>query len=294
VLCYAGQEEVYVQASEFLDKYLRVSVSPKQIERLCNTYGEQIEEELYEERLDQGRESEVYIMVDGSMVFTREDGWKEAKLGRIFENARHYQVSESRCAIHSSQYVADFSSLSDFTDKMESCIPSKSELIFVADGAKWIWNWVESIYPEATCILDFYHAKEHASEFTALQFSDQSSRYQWISRAETYLLEDQVDLLLEELQNMQVTNKKAEKARDKLIAYYWNNYRRIHYKTFRNKGYLIGSGPIESAHRTVIQKRLKRSGQRWYRENAQKVLNLRVAKLSEKWYLLTNKFKLAA
>ncbi|MCB0841462.1 MAG: hypothetical protein KDD99_32555, partial [Bacteroidetes bacterium] len=81
-------------------------------------------------------------------------------------------------------------------------------------------------------------------------------------------------------------NQLAARAREKLLGYYWNHYHRMQYQSFQEKGLLIGSGPIESAHRTVIQQRLKRSGQRWITTNAQKVCNLRVANLSNKWNLM--------
>ena len=55
------------------------------------------------------------------------------------------------------------------------------------------------------------------------------------------------------------------------------------YKTYKARGLLIGSGPIESAHRTVIQKRLKQSGQRWTHQGAQYVANLRVANMNDNW-----------
>ena len=53
--------------------------------------------------------------------------------------------------------------------------------------------------------------------------------------------------------------------------------------TYKNKGLLIGSGPIESAHRNVIQKRLKLSGQRWTKYGVQTMASLRVAHKSNNW-----------
>lgn len=297
--CHMGQEEVYEQAHRSLLKYLRVSVSSKQIERLCNVYGEVIDDDLYQDRLDQDRSTKVYAMVDGSMIFTREGGWKEVKLGRIFEQQHHYKMgtelgTNERGWIKDSQYVADMGTLRSFLDKMETCIPTQSDLVFVADGAKWIWNWVESMYPESVQILDFFHAKEHACAFAALQFEQAESRTAWIAQVDHWLKGDQLDLLLEELNQLKPRNQVAKKARDKLMSYYWNNYHRMQYKSFRAQGLLIGSGPIESAHRTVIQKRLKRSGQRWIQKNAQKMINLRVANLSQKWNLLVEAIKKAA
>jgi hypothetical protein len=56
------------------------------------------------------------------------------------------------------------------------------------------------------------------------------------------------------------------------------------YKTFSDKGYLIVSGAIESAQRTIAQQRPKLSGQRWTINGAQQVLNLSTKKLSIQWY----------
>ena len=58
---------------------------------------------------------------------------------------------------------------------------------------------------------------------------------------------------------------------------------RLNYHQYIERGLCIGSGAIESAQRTVIQSRVKKSGQRWSSDKAQNMLNLRVAKLSHKW-----------
>ncbi len=68
----------------------------------------------------------------------------------------------------------------------------------------------------------------------------------------------------------------------------------MHYQTYLQQGYYIGSGAIEAAHRNVIQKRLKLSGQRWTPEGIQQVANLRVAYLSNQWELVRNAIRNAA
>jgi hypothetical protein len=61
------------------------------------------------------------------------------------------------------------------------------------------------------------------------------------------------------------------------------------YKKYRIIGAgLIGSGAIESAHRTVVQKRMKQSGQRWTRNRAQNMLRLRCTRLSGQWDKVIN------
>ena len=68
----------------------------------------------------------------------------------------------------------------------------------------------------------------------------------------------------------------------------------MNYPEYDKLGYYIGSGAIESAHRTVVQKRLKLSGQRWTIDGAQRVLNLRVLKMSGKWNVVQDAIRVAA
>ena len=75
----------------------------------------------------------------------------------------------------------------------------------------------------------------------------------------------------------------AEKQRKAVISYYENNLKRMQYKTFREAGYLIGSGPIESANRNVVQQRLKLSWQKWSIKDAQRIVNLRAYQKSNRW-----------
>jgi len=56
------------------------------------------------------------------------------------------------------------------------------------------------------------------------------------------------------------------------------------YKQYRNTGCgIIGSGAIESAHRTVIQKRMKQAGQRWSNKGAKNMLRLRIISMNKQW-----------
>lgn len=61
----------------------------------------------------------------------------------------------------------------------------------------------------------------------------------------------------------------------------------MRYSAFKKRGMLIGSGPIEAAHRNVLQKRMKLFGQRWTKEGFQQAANLRVVKESNKWHKIS-------
>ena len=58
------------------------------------------------------------------------------------------------------------------------------------------------------------------------------------------------------------------------------------YKTYRDKGLLIGSGPIEAEHRNVLQQRMKLYGPKWSIDGANEIANLRCYKKSGAWDII--------
>lgn len=79
-----------------------------------------------------------------------------------------------------------------------------------------------------------------------------------------------------------------------LIGYYKNHEKRMQYHIFKEKGLQIGSGAIESAHKDVLQKRLKLSGQRWTKPGLQQIAQLRVTYKSNRWNQIKQLCKKAA
>ena len=76
-----------------------------------------------------------------------------------------------------------------------------------------------------------------------------------------------------------------------LVSYLRTNHARLRYDLFRQRGLLCGSGPVEAAHRTLLQVRLKRSGQRWSNDGLDRLVRLRTALKSPQMQLLTDLFK---
>ena len=113
---------------------------------------------------DQPGSETIYGMVDGSMVLTRTDGWKEVKLGRLF-GAEAHEKGEKRSRITASTYTAHLGSQAEFLPKWEAELAgiSSAHLVFLADGASWFWDWATERHPRAVQILDYYHAKGYLS-----------------------------------------------------------------------------------------------------------------------------------
>ena len=290
-MCYVGQHLVFQEAEAVINNLTGAGVNAKQIERICHHYGNSLEQEQlhaievkgYQEILPKESEKCHYVSVDGSMYFTREEDWKEIKLGRIYKHEDLVEVSKDRCELLTSNYVAHLGSSKDFLPKMEYYIENIKNKVFIADGATWIWHWVEDTYPDCIQIVDFFHAKEHLCEFAKEYFKDKDYREKWIEVQSEVMLNKGISPVIKTLSKL---TKKTEKLRQ-LVGYYTNHQKRMQYHLFREKGLIIGSGAIESAHKDVLQKRLKLSGQRWTKKGLQEVAQLRVAYKSNQWNQIT-------
>lgn len=195
------------------------------------------------------------------------------------------EISPKRTCITQSQYVSHLGAHKEFEEKMGYVIDGIEQKVFISDGAKWIQQWVESMYPESLHILDYYHAKEHLCGFAEIYFGeDKKAKNLWIDEQEKLLLHEDTSLVIKRISGLPKTGKRdAERKRKELLQYYQSNLKRMNYKTYKQMGLLIGSGPIEAAHRHVIQQRMKLSGQRWTIKGAQQIANLRTLNKSNQW-----------
>lgn len=262
-MCYIGQHLVFKEAQEVINSLTGSDINAKQIERVCHHYGQSLEQqqldaievEGYQEILPNESEQLHYVSVDGSMYFTREEGWKEIKLGRIYKQEDIVAISKDRCELQDSTYVAHLGSSKDFLPKMEYHIENLKNKVFIADGATWIWNWVEDTYPNCIQIVDFFHAKEHLCEFAKDYFKEKDQTSQWIDQQSQTMLTKGISAIIKTLE---ILPDKTEKL-SQLIRYCKNHEKQMQYHIYKEKELLIDSGAIESAHKDVLQKRLKLS-----------------------------------
>ena len=106
ILCLLGQSKVFGEASELLEKLLGIPISGMQIHRVCDYYGDKVDKAITRNKeisigklQDVKKEDNVYVMVDGSMLLTRDEKWKEVKLARIINARKMLKMSDSRSEI---------------------------------------------------------------------------------------------------------------------------------------------------------------------------------------------------
>ena len=289
-MVYAGQLQCYAHCHEVIEKFLSVQVSATQVYRLTDLYGKELGDTVdFTTRTQpplQAKEM-LYVEADASMVLTRGQGWKEVKVGRLFKSTDCLHPQGKQGIITHSQYLTQMGSHKRFSEKLEALIEdyttNQQQMVFITDGAPWLQNWIEDAFPQATSILDFYHLLEHLYQFSEAFFADASEGKQWVEQQKELLLESHAEQVIDNVNGL-AAPKRKQPVKAKLLAYLEANRSRMDYKHYQSIGCgIIGSGAIESAHRTVVQKRMKLSGQRWSKKGAQHMLNLRVIYMNHQW-----------
>ena len=240
----------FEESSEELSELLQLDINAKQIERLCHHYGEKIGHLDWKQAYNDGIQMRIpfkntvkYVMMDGSMILTREkeQAWKEVKLGRIFEASDRIEgVSKNRNLLGKSKYIAHLGKSEVFFDKLLEILPTQNEkeMVFICDGSKWIWKWVDEYFPQSVQILDFYHCKEHIYAFAKIYFkTDAQKTKTWVEHCMDLLLSQQIKEFFDKLTSLPCPKKTELAAKLQLLKYLQNNEKRINYGLFKEKGY---------------------------------------------------------
>jgi hypothetical protein len=156
------------------------------------------------------------------------------------------------------------------------------ELIFLGDGAVWIWNLVDLYYPNAVQIIDWYHAEEYLEGVARAAFTVSSERTLWLEATTQMLWDGRVEDVIIACQSLAQSCSEAHKA----VTYFNNNIERMRYDQFRAAGYMIGSGTVESGCKQNVSHRLKLPGAQWIVSGAIQTAKARAAWLSDQWQSL--------
>ena len=172
-----------------------------------------------------------------------------------------------------------------------------TEVLFIADGAKWIWLRVTKLWQRLGLVgvrcrelVDFYHVVEHVYALAALNTSWRASyRKQWATRQRRRLRRGELKAFIDDVERLCRGKRGKGWARER--DYLLRNARagRLDYAKARRAKMPIGSGSMESAIRRVVNLRLKGAGIFWHEDHAEQMLLLRTYYKSKHWQVLTNK-----
>lgn len=232
------------------------------------------------------------VSMDGGMVNIRGEGWHELKVGAVFDIAlkqeRNPHTDEWEAMPHGEAiaYTAVLGSKEAFTPALwtlavQHDVPTAKERAVVGDGALWVWNVAEDVCPDGRQIVDWFHAVQHLSDAATALYPDDNdakTRAQWLRTYKDHLYMGRLHQIIAALH---------QRRRADFALYFERHQRRMQYLEFREEGFPIGSGTVESGVKQFKQ-RLSGTGMRWNARNADYMLTIRAAALSNSFHDLWN------
>ena len=177
-------------------------------------------------------------------------------------------------------------------------ITEAERVLFVADGARWIWNRISALVhglglksEQVYEMIDFYHAVEHQGKVAGLRQSwTARQRTIWIRKHRKLLGQGQVERVIDAVK--EICRGRNSKGIRTERDYFVRNIARMAYARVRALKLPIGSGSVESAIRRVVNLRLKGPCIFWCKENAEAILLLRCYWKAGRWNQLSHQANL--
>jgi len=305
----AAARTSFAETSELLYELAGIHVEAKHVERTAETLGEELaaHERTYVQT-ERGRAPTMYLGMDGTGVPVRRpevanrpgkqaDGsakTREVKLVTVWNAATDAQGRElpEREPGSVSYSAAIESAASRDTDPEPSpfarraqreaqrrCFNDARRRVILGDGAPWIWNLADELFPGAIQIVDLFHAKQHLWDVAKAIYgpgTDLAER--WAKRRRDELDNGRIGPILRALRQ-HADNDAARRC----IGYIQQNRRRMRYPLFRNMRLCVASGTVEAGCKHVVGTRFKRPSMHWSVNGANAMLALRCAILSHRF-----------
>jgi hypothetical protein len=201
--------------------------------------------------------------------------WRDVRLGFV-------RPLDSK----SKTFVGKMDSYQNVVSQMHSaavCIgmTPETKIIGVADGGIGLSEELTRQFPSMQFILDKSHLKKHLYETAEALGINQNDRPGWVKPRVREISDGNVEAVLKELE--EENDKNPNNRLKRLIGYIKRFYDALDYDNFKSMGYPIGSGEIESAHKSIPQKRLKIPGASWHADSIDPMLALRVLRADDWW-----------
>ena len=171
-------------------------------------------------------------------------------------------------------------------------VRTADKLLFVADGARWIWNRISELVTSLGVaaskvyeLVDFFHAVEHLAKVADFKKNwKPSEKKKWIQKHRRMLLKGQTDQVIAAIKTLCRGRNSKGIATER--NYFIRNQNRMNYQQVGNLNLPIGSGAMESAIRRVVNLRMKGASIYWLEETAEAMLMLRSYYKAGRWNLL--------
>lgn len=295
-----GAKLAYEQAREEIERFCHTLVSEATIRRQTTGNGRAGEAIAKAEtrQVEKGEisseahPSRILVSADGAYIALTSGEWREIKTVSIGEFETVIQADGSeKVQTGSLSYFSRSYRARDFEyyalpEIYRRGVTTASTVVTVNDGAEWIQNFVDYHCDDAVRILDFPHAQGYLAEAGKAVYGEETDNFQAWFRASSHSLKQTgpQDILT----NLEQFRQQVDQSQDREIiegslAYLRKRQAMLNYPHFLKQGYPIGSGCVESAHKVVVQSRLKQAGMRWAEAKVDPMLALRNLICNDRW-----------
>lgn len=289
-----GVQNSFATSRDLLMRTALLDLSANSIRKACHLVGNQVttmeetaqhdSQDLDQQRAHQrlaDKPARIYGSLDGFNVHLDGD-WHEMKAGCWWTTQ---SAPNGDLEAENITYYVDYLSAADFSDQVwatgfERLADQAHEVIFVADGAEWIWNIVAQHFPNALQILDWYHALSYVQSVAQAAIPDLLERTGWLEQQREHLWHGRRSRVFRACR--QLLDVAVDTVR-KALTFFANQRSRMHYGRFRTAGYQIGSGTMESGCKQLGVGRLKIAGAQWRSDRARILAKARAAYLNGDW-----------
>ncbi len=311
LIARAGSQTAFEQAANDLRCYAGIEVEPREIERIAEEVGRQVEQWLAQQQkevlksphLPAGSALEAaakfYISFDGTGVPVRKEEWlgrrgkqadgsartREAKLGCVFTQVGLDKEGRPQRDPDSTTYVGAIESSTLFgwrmyAEALRRGLAEAKTVIALTDGARYNRTIIQTHFPQAIHIVDLFHAYEHLTAMAQTLWGPETKAPKsWRDLLE----EGEIAQLVRKAGQRLPASAKSKKSLRKELGYFEHNAWQMRYAEFRKKKFFVGSGVAEAGCRTVIGERLKNSGMRWSVRGANAIIALRCCFMSDRF-----------
>jgi len=283
------------EAAEVLALVGGIGLSPKSIERYTKTVGRATDRAL--DQRAQATEADTTperpsrparperpynIQLDGGMLRMRDRTFREVKVACLFDGRDLAELHAGRRELLRKHYEAHLGGperlgqLTYAAARAYGVAADGANAISQGDGAPWVWNVVQTHWPAAVEVLDFYHLSEHLHACAQVLWGVGSARARaWAREVGQQTLAGDAHVVDAALNRLRPTTAEGQQAVGQLRRYVRTHEHRMCYGALQQQGYAVASAAVESAHHGVVQRRLKRPGQRWSEPGARQILAAR-------------------
>ena len=241
-----------------------------------------------------GEKERWYVSCDGCHT-NSPDGWHEVKIGCVYRDYPQYgshmvpSVRESSIRYvarrgDAASFGAQWFELAQNSGVYKEQIASQ-EVVVIGDGAAWIWNLADEYFPNAVEIMDYRHARSHLYEIAKQAFGEHQSESieKWVELTDSFLYDGNTTKGVARLRCLGTQNAAVSKIVEREVGYFQKHTACMPYKVFRENGYQIGSGVIESACNPVVGQKCKQALMKWTQPGINAVLAWRCLMKNDTW-----------